>query len=474
MFLGQAPRLDHLLERSECRIEITRLDCPQGLLNLGFDLGRSRVEALHQLAGLDLPSFVAAECQHAHSRRHHNQHHQPDQQSFHKHSRFTVRLAQACTITPGMAKEKTPVASGLVFASSRGVEVTIRVAELRLAHRWAIARSLAVDGLGGSESCPVVVLELKDAEGHRGLGEASPSRRYGENVGTVIEFLERIDPHQLSPKDIAGSMSYLETVAPGNHAAKGAVNLALLDVASRRADQPLYDYLGLGFTEGKHVTSFSIGIDTPDAVRRKAAAALDYPILKLKLGSPRDHENLAELRHVAPDKPLRVDANEAWQSKDEALRRIEWLAEAAQPIQFVEQPMPAGLDARQHAWLKERSPIPIMADESYLGPADVSRCADTFHSVNVKLTKTAGISGAMEALRAARRAGLQTMIGCMIETSILITAAAHLAELSDYLDIDGNLLITNDPYVGATADRGALSFANTPDPFGLRVREALG
>jgi L-alanine-DL-glutamate epimerase-like enolase superfamily enzyme len=329
---------------------------------------------------------------------------------------------------------------------------------------------LAADGTGGSEICPVVVLELKDAEGQRGLGEASPSRRYGENIGTVLEFLKQIDPHQLSSKDIAGSMIYLESVVSENHAAKGAVNLALLDLAARRAGQALCDYLGLGFTEGRHVTSFSIGIDTPEAVRRKTADALEYPILKLKLGSPRDRENLAELREVAPDKPIRVDANEAWLTKEEALRQIEWLAEAAQPIQFVEQPMPAGLDAREHAWLKTRSPIPIMADESYLGPADVSRCADTFHAVNVKLTKTAGISGAMDALRAARRAGLETMIGCMIETSILITAAAHLAELSDYLDIDGNLLITNDPYVGATANHGTVSFLNAPDPYGLRVR----
>jgi L-Ala-D/L-Glu epimerase len=352
------------------------------------------------------------------------------------------------------------------------VEASFKTVELRLAHRWAIARGLAADGLGGSETCPVVVLELKDTDGLRGLGEASPSRRYGESIETVLKFLRRIDPGQLSVRDLDGSMVYLETVAPGNCAAKGVVNQALLDLAARRARQPLCDYLGLGFTEGKHVTSFSIGIDTPEMIRIKVAAAEDYPILKLKLGSPHDRENLAALRQVAPHKPIRVDANEAWQNKEDALRQIEWLAQAAQPIQFVEQPLPAELPDREHAWLKTRSPIPIMADESYLGATDVSRCADAFDAVNVKLVKTAGISGARDALQAARQAGLRTMIGCMIETSILITAAAHLAELSDYLDLDGNLLITNDPYSGATASHGEVSFANTPDRFGLRVQEA--
>jgi L-Ala-D/L-Glu epimerase len=351
------------------------------------------------------------------------------------------------------------------------VEAIIRVAELRLAHPWAIARGLGADGRGGAETCRVVVFELKDAEGRRGWGEASPSRRYGEKVESVLEFLGRVEPRRLSPIDLESSMAYLETLAPGNHAAKGAVNIALCDLAARLAGKPLCDHLGLGFTEGKHVTSFSIGIDTPEAVREKVLAAAIYPILKLKLGGPRDRENLGALREVAPLKPIRVDANEAWRDKEHALRQIEWLAESAPPVEFVEQPLPAALDPREHAWLKARSPIPIMADESYFDVRDLTRCADGFHAVNVKLIKTAGVSGALQALRAARQAGLRTMIGCMIETSILISAAAHLAELSDYLDLDGNLLITNDPYAGVTAFRGELSFARAPEPFGLRVIE---
>jgi len=188
----------------------------------------------------------------------------------------------------------------------------------------------------------------------------------------------------------------------------------------------------------------------------------------LKVGGPNDRENLGALRGVAPQKTVRVDANEAWKTPDEALKEIEWLAKDGH-VEFVEQPMPAKASVKEMSWLKERSPLPIMGDESYLSAADADRCAQCYHAVNIKLVKTGGISGGYEALRAARKAGLKTMIGCMIESSILISAAAHLAELADYLDIDGNLLITNDPYQGASAKNGAISFAAAAEKFGLRV-----
>jgi L-alanine-DL-glutamate epimerase-like enolase superfamily enzyme len=349
------------------------------------------------------------------------------------------------------------------------VQLAWRTLELRLAHRWAIARGLRADGLGGSDTCTVVLVELAADDGLIGLGEASPSQRYQENPATVQAFLQRVEARRLTPGDLPGSMRYLETRAAGNAAAKGALNIALADLAARQAGQAIYNHLGLGFTEGKHVTSFSIGIDTPETVHAKVLAAAAYPVLKLKLGSRYDRDNFAALRRAAPNKPLRVDANEAWRTKETALQQIEWLATDG-AVQFVEQPLPADADPRDEAWLKARSPLPLMADESYRSAADLNRCVEGFHAVNVKLTKTGGITGAAEALRAARQAGLKTMIGCMIETSVLISAAAHLAELADYLDLDGNLLITNDPYQGASARNGQVSFANAPDPVGLRVR----
>jgi L-alanine-DL-glutamate epimerase-like enolase superfamily enzyme len=178
--------------------------------------------------------------------------------------------------------------------------------------------------------------------------------------------------------------------------------------------------------------------------------------------------NLQALREVAPTKTVRVDANEGWKTKEQALEMIQWLA-ADGHIEFVEQPMPAATPVKDWIWLKQRSPLPIFADESYHLAKDVAQAAECFHGVNVKLVKTGGASAGYDALQAARKAGLKTMLGCMIESSILISGAAHLAELCDYLDLDGSILITNDPYVGVTADKGVLSFAAAPEKFGLRV-----
>src|SRR5262249_17435611 len=160
----------------------------------------------------------------------------------------------------------------------------------------------------------------------------------------------------------------------------------------------------------------------PDVIRRKVERAANYPVLKLKVGSPNDAATLRVVREVAPHKRLRVDANEAWTTKEEALEKIEALARD-KGIEFIEQPMPCTPDPADLAWLKDRSPLPLFGDESYHHASDLSRCVDCFHGVNVKLVKAGGLTSAYDALRAARTAGLKTMIGCMIESSLLITAA---------------------------------------------------
>lgn len=344
-----------------------------------------------------------------------------------------------------------------------GVILTARPCELLLANPWKIA------GSKGSGIHRTVIVELTDADGVKAIGEAAPSSLYGESAEGVLTFLAPLDAQRLSFTDIPGSMSYLAALPGIPVAARCALNLALLDGAAKRAGRPLHDFLGLGFREQHHVTSFSIGIAAPDSIRKKVLDAAVYPVLKLKVGDPRDRENFAALRSAAPDKPVRVDANEGWKTKEDALRMLEWLAATDQNIQFVEQPMPRDADAADLAWLKERSPLPVFADESCHTVQDIPRCAECFHGVNVKLVKTGGVSMAKETLQAARQAGLQTMIGCMIETSVLISAAAHLAELADHLDVDGNLLITNDPFAGVTAEKGMLSFATAKEKRGLRV-----
>jgi L-alanine-DL-glutamate epimerase-like enolase superfamily enzyme len=314
----------------------------------------------------------------------------------------------------------------------------------------------------------VVIFHLEDVDGVTGVGEAAPSSLYGESAEGVTRFCHALDVSRLSFADLSGSVAWIDSVPGLPVAARCALNIALLDGAAKQAGQPVHDFLKLGFREQHHVTSFSIGIDAPEIIRSKVEDAAVYPVLKLKVGDPRDRENFAALRTVAPTKPVRVDANEGWKTKEEALQQAEWLA-ADGHIQFVEQPMPRTTPVADLLWLKERSPLPLFADESCHTVKDIPHCAECYHGVNVKLVKTGGISMAHDTLQAARRVGLKTMIGCMIETSVLISAAAHLAELADHLDIDGNLLISNDPYAGVTAQRGILSFSAARAKTGLRV-----
>jgi L-alanine-DL-glutamate epimerase-like enolase superfamily enzyme len=342
------------------------------------------------------------------------------------------------------------------------VKLNFKRLDLQLTHTWTIARG------SGTNISKTVVVELTGADGTVGLGEAAPISRYKESIDTVETFFKGMDARGLSFNDVEGSMIYLDTLSPHDMSAKCALNLALLDGAAKRNKKAVYDFLELGFRENHHVTSFTIGIDTPDIIRKKVLEAEKYPVLKVKVGVADDKVNLAALREVAPTKTVRVDANEGWKTKEQALEMIEWLAKDGH-IEFVEQPMPAATPVKDWVWLKQRSPLPIFADESYHLAKDVAQVAECFHGANVKLVKSGGVSAGYDALAAARKAGLKTMLGCMIESSILISAAASLAELCDYLDVDGNILISNDPYVGVTAEKGILSFAAAPEKYGLRV-----
>jgi L-Ala-D/L-Glu epimerase len=343
------------------------------------------------------------------------------------------------------------------------VKLTAHTCPLAFANPWKIANAT------GTATDRTVIVELTDADGLHAIGEAAPASLYGETADGVLQAIAQLDASCLSFSDIPGSMQYLHGVANLPVAAICALNIALLDGAAKRARLPLYDFLKLGFRENHHVTSFSIGIDLPDIIHKKVLAAAPFPILKLKVGDARDRENFAALRSAAPEKPVRVDANEGWKTKEEALRMLEWLAATDKKIQFVEQPMPRRTPMPDLVWLKERSPLPLFADESCHTIRDILHCAEGFHGVNAKLIKTGGVTMACETLQAARKAGLKTMLGCMIETSVQISAAASLAELADYLDVDGNLLITNDPFTGVTAKHGILSFSHAKEKYGLRV-----
>jgi len=346
------------------------------------------------------------------------------------------------------------------------VKLSFQHFDLSLARSWATAR-------GKTTVAKVVVVELIDKDGILGRGEAAPISRYNESVTSVEAFLRRVDPQHLSADSVTQSLTYLSSLSPGDMSAKCAIDIAVTDIASKRAKKPLCDFLGLGFRQNQHLTSFSIGLANPAVVRENVSAAHDYPVLKMKLGGHEDKACWQALRDVAPTKLVRADANEAWRTKEDALRNIEWLA-ADGHVQFVEQPLPASTPPADWIWLKQRSPLPIFADESHHSAQETALAAECFHGVNIKLVKSGGVTEAFQALQEARKAGLKTMLGCMVETSVLISAGAHLAELCDYLDLDGNLLITEDPFAGVTARNGVLSFADAKEKFGLRVSTRNG
>jgi L-alanine-DL-glutamate epimerase-like enolase superfamily enzyme len=199
------------------------------------------------------------------------------------------------------------------------MKLEFRRFDLRLRHAWTV--SSGAKG-GGANLAPTVLVRLTH-KGVTGLGEAPTANRYADTAESTQGFLRRVDPEMLSFDDIPASMAYLEGLAPGSSSAKCALNVALVDGAARQAGQAVCDFLGLGFSENKHVTSFSIGIDTPEKIAQKVAEAAGYPILKLKIGAEGDRENLAALRRAAPIRTVRVDANEGWATKEEALRNLE-------------------------------------------------------------------------------------------------------------------------------------------------------
>ena len=215
------------------------------------------------------------------------------------------------------------------------------------------------------------------------------------------------------------------------------------------------------------LTTFSIGIDRAEVIRQKVREAEDFPVLKIKVGLDNDEEVIGAVRSVT-SKPLRVDANEGFKSKEEAVEKILWLEK--QGVEFIEQPLPAA-NLEDMNWIRKRVHIPVIADEACLHPTDIPRLAPHFDGVNVKVDKCGGLLEAKRMIEIARSLGLKVMIGCMVSSSVAITAAAHLSPLADYADLDGHLLIANDPYEGVRVEKGRLILPRRPG-LGLRRRSA--
>ncbi len=314
---------------------------------------------------------------------------------------------------------------------------------LNLIHPFRIAREV-------SDHRDNVLVRISDGE-LTGVGEAAPSPYYGEDAGSVLRALEEV-PALLGgdPFALEDTMDRLVSRLPGDTSARAAVDIALHDLAARRLDLPLYRWLGLD-PEKTPVTSFTIGIDEPETVRRKVREAAGYPALKVKLGSEKDLEIMRVIRSETNAR-IRIDANAGW-TVDQAVEMVECLS--AFDVELVEQPLPPG-SPEDWRRVREAASMPIIADESVLTSSDVPAMAGLVDGVNVKLMKSGGIREALRLIHTARAHGMRVMIGCMIESSVAITAAAHLSPLADYADLDGNLLVSNDPFSGATVRQGRL------------------
>jgi L-alanine-DL-glutamate epimerase-like enolase superfamily enzyme len=338
------------------------------------------------------------------------------------------------------------------------MKLDFRMIDLKLRHTFRISR--------GTQDVAQVVITTLEHDGIRGYGEASPSRRYGETTETVLDFLPKVDLKEFSsPLELEGITAYLDSVATGNPAAKAAVDIALHDWVGKKLEQPVYRLWGLNKSKTPS-TSFTIGLDSPDVIAQKVSEAEEYPILKIKLGTERDRDIMAAVRKETK-KPIRVDANEGWKTKELALERIKWLEQEG--VELVEQPMP-GTDLDGCAWLRERVSLPLIADESCVRLQDVPKLQDAFDGINIKLMKCGGLREATRMIHTARAQGMKVMIGCMVESSVAVTAAAHLSPLADYADLDGNLLVANDPFDGVKVLEGKLILSDEPG-LGVRPRD---
>ncbi|HEV8305896.1 MAG TPA: dipeptide epimerase [Gemmatimonadales bacterium] len=338
------------------------------------------------------------------------------------------------------------------------LKLVVEQSSITTRHPFAIAR-------GSTNGYKRAWVRLIDDDGVEGWGEADPSSYYGETLETVLAALRRLAPHLPSdPFDLEAAELRFAQMAPGNGAARSALSAALHDLVGKRLGQPLWRLWGLD-PKTAPLSSFTVGLDTLDKMREKVREAEAYPILKIKLGTDRDEEILRTVRD-ATDKPIRVDANAGW-TVQRARQMIPVLK--AHGVEFLEQPLPPddldGLaQVRRDATARD---LPVVVDESCIVAADIPRLAGKADGINIKLAKCGSLREALRMIATARAHGMLVMVGCMIETSLGITAAAHVTPLVDAADLDGAALTADDPFVGATIDGGQIRLPTEP---GLGVR----
>ncbi len=332
------------------------------------------------------------------------------------------------------------------------MKLAYQTIELKPTHPFVIAR-------GGYAHHRNVIVRLTDDEGREGFGEAAPNKYYGESVDTVVAALGQFKPvlETAHPLSLEATESALDRLLRGNASAKGAVSAALHDLVGKRLSLPVYRIWGLDPARAPQ-SSFTIGIAENSELERRVGEARDYPILKIKLGTDRDEEIVRIVRNAGPDKRLRVDANAAWTAKH-AVRMSDFLAD--QGVEMLEQPVAAN-DIDGLRFVRKRSKLPVFADESCLAASDIARLAGAVDGINIKLAKCGSLREAVRMVHAARAFDMQVMAGCMIESSLGISAIAQISPLLDFADFDGAALLSADPFKGVSIEGGQVRLSDAP------------
>ena len=361
----------------------------------------------------------------------------------------TALTALAIPLPLGLTAQTKPAVK--LQGGSKAMKLTFRPYDLQLKHVFTISNF-------SRSTTPVVLTEI-EYDGITGYGEASLPPYLGETQASVQEFLKKVNLEQFaSPFELEDILGYVDKIAENNTAAKASVDIALHDLVGKIMGQPWHKIWGLDKSKAPS-TTFTIGIDTPEVVKQKTQEAADsFNILKVKLGGTDDKEMIEAIRSVT-DKPLSIDANQGWGDKHFALDMIYWLKDRGAVM--IEQPMPKH-DLDDAAWITERSPLPVFADESCQRLTDVLRLKDVFSGINIKLMKCTGMREAWKMMTLARAINMQIMIGCMTETSCAVSAASQLSPAADRADLDGDLLITNDLFKGTTVEKGKLILSDLP------------
>lgn len=345
-------------------------------------------------------------------------------------------LASPISISAAGSPTRKTTRSGKLNLSFKPYELTLR-------HAFNLAKY-------SRTTTPDVQVQI-EYDGIIGYGEASMPPYLGESVESVCKYLNSLDLSQFSdPFCFEDIHEYMDSVAPNDRAAKASVDIALHDLTGKIMGQPWYKIWGLNPDKAPD-TSFTIGIDKADVVRQKVDEASPYKVLKVKMGLDNDKELVEIIREKRPDTPICVDANQGWNDREKALEMCHWLKERG--CIFVEQPMPKE-NIDDTAWLRERSPLPIIADEFLQRLPDVRRALGVYDGINIKLMKCTGLHEGYKMATLARSLGMKIMLGCMTETSCGISAAAQLSPLVDWADLDGNLLIANDCFDGVKIVNG--------------------